>query len=111
MMGRIVSTLSLTRLQKYSLFQKYKARSATCKKSRDISIWDINYTFDGTNLEVRAGNRFGQLVEKRFLYFGELGWVHDLKDVLDFVKVHDFFGTIGLWPVTQQSKDNIFGQG
>lgn len=35
MMGRMVSTLSLTRLQKYSLFQKYKARSATCK-SKDI---------------------------------------------------------------------------
>lgn len=29
MMGKIVSTLSLTRLQKYSLFQKYNARSAT----------------------------------------------------------------------------------
>jgi hypothetical protein len=28
-MGKIVSTLSLTKLQKYSLFQKYNARSAT----------------------------------------------------------------------------------
>jgi hypothetical protein len=32
MIGRIVSTLSLTRLQKYSLFQKYSALSAT---------WDV----------------------------------------------------------------------
>ena len=32
MMGNIVSTLSLTRLQKYSLFQKYKARSATLQR-------------------------------------------------------------------------------
>lgn len=29
MIGKMVSTLSLTRLQKYSLFQKYKALSAT----------------------------------------------------------------------------------
>jgi hypothetical protein len=32
MMGNMVSTLSLTRLQKYSLFQKYKARSATLQR-------------------------------------------------------------------------------
>lgn len=29
MIGNMTSTLSLMRLQKYSLFQKYRARSAT----------------------------------------------------------------------------------
>src|SRR5690242_7066934 len=41
MMGRIISTLSLTRLQKYSLFQKYSARSATwkCGLATDLASW------------------------------------------------------------------------
>lgn len=41
MMGRMISTLSLTRLQKYSLFQKYNARSATWKwgLATDLASW------------------------------------------------------------------------
>lgn len=41
MIGRIISTLSLTRLQKYSLFQKYRARSATwkCGLATDFASW------------------------------------------------------------------------
>jgi 3-oxoacyl-[acyl-carrier protein] reductase len=37
----MISTLSLTRLQKYSLFQKYKARSATWKwgLATDLASW------------------------------------------------------------------------
>jgi hypothetical protein len=36
MMGNITSTLSWTRLQKYSLFQKYKALSATFQLVRIV---------------------------------------------------------------------------
>jgi len=44
-MGRMVSTLSLTRLQKYSLFQKYKARSATFKKKQRDQQVDNRLSF------------------------------------------------------------------
>lgn len=39
MIGKMTSTLSLMRLQKYSLFQKYNARSATCTVTLDETIF------------------------------------------------------------------------
>lgn len=41
MIGKITSTLSLTRLQKYSLFQKYRARSATWKLVRHDRVREV----------------------------------------------------------------------
>ena len=38
MSGRTMPTLSEIRLRMYSLFQKYKARSATCTRNRDKSM-------------------------------------------------------------------------
>ncbi|MCV5090294.1 hypothetical protein OFC13_27045, partial [Escherichia coli] len=33
------------------------------------------------DLEVRAGNRFGELMEQRLLEVGEVRWVNDVEDV------------------------------
>lgn len=79
MMGKIVSTLSLTKLQKYSLFQKYNARSATYK-SHLAKFWcQKNWL---TDLEMRACYGFGQLIEQRLLNLGKFGRVHHLKYIL-----------------------------
>ena len=59
------------------------------------------------DLEVRAGYRFGELMEKRLLYLGKLGRVHDLKDVFNFVKEHNFFGAIHLGPVAKEAEHNL----
>lgn len=97
-MGRIVSTLSLTKLQKYSLFQKYSARSATWSS---VSMCYGRTGRQRTNLEMRAGDRLGQLMEQRLLHLYKLGWVHDLKNILDLIEIHDFLGAVHFRPVAQ----------
>jgi hypothetical protein len=52
------------------------------------------------DLEMRAGNRFGELMEQWLLDLGKLCRVHDLENILDFVEKHDFLGAIDLGPVT-----------
>jgi hypothetical protein len=52
-------------------------------------------------LEMRTGNGFGELMEKRILYFGEFPRVHDLEYVLNFVKEHHLLGAIHFWPIPQ----------
>lgn len=106
-MGRIVSTLSLTRLQKYSLFQKYNARSATCMSNIELERCLKGGNARSTHLEMGAGNRLGQLVEQGLLHLSELARVHDLKDVFDLIKIHDFFGAVGFGPEAQQTKDDL----
>lgn len=103
-MGRIVSTLSLTRLQKYSLFQKYRARSAT------FTLISQKITDHGkfcAYLEVRARDGFCELLEQRLLNLGELGGIHDFEDILDFVEEHDFFGAVDLGPISEKAEHNL----
>lgn len=59
------------------------------------------------HLEMRAGNRLGKLMEKRLLNFGELGGIHDFKNIFHFVQKHDLLGAVNLGPVAQQSEDNL----
>lgn len=59
---------------------------------------------------MRAGYRFGQLVEQRFLHLCELRWIHDLEDVFYFIQEHDLFGAVHLGPVAKKTKDNLFCQ-
>lgn len=59
------------------------------------------------NLEVGACNRFGQLMEQRFLNFGKLSWIHDLKDVFHLVEEHDLFGAVDLGPVPEKTKHDL----
>lgn len=47
MIGKMTSTLSLMRLQKYSLFQKYNARSATCTATLDETILHVTGALPG----------------------------------------------------------------
>jgi len=56
---------------------------------------------------MRAGNGLGQLMEQRLLHLYKLRRIHDLKDILDFIEVHDFLGTVHFRPVAQQPKDNL----
>jgi len=53
------------------------------------------------NLEVRACNRLGQLVEEGLLDFGELGWIHDLEDIFNFVEEHDLLCAVDFGPIAQ----------
>ena len=103
MIGRITSTLSLIRLQKYSLFQKYRARSATFGWAlvKFVIYRDVPY------LEMRACNGLGQLVEERLLNLGELIRIHNLKDILYLIEVHDFLSTIDLRPISEQSENDL----
>ena len=105
MMGNMVSTLSLTRLQKYSLFQKYKARSATLQRE---SVPGYRESKRGaTHLEMGTGHGFCQLIEQRFLDFGELSRIHHLKYVFNLVKKHDLFCAVHLWPVAEKAQDHL----
>ena len=61
-----------------------------------------------TNLEMRASDRFRELLEQRYLDLGELGRVHDLEDVFHLVQVHNLLRTVGLGPIAQQTKDHLF---
>ena len=98
MMGSIVSTLSLTKLQKYSLFQKYKARSATLRlDSVPTSCADHS---NPTHLEMGTGHRLCQLVEQRLLNLRKLARVHHLEDVFDLIQKHDLLCAVHLGPVT-----------
>jgi hypothetical protein len=58
-------------------------------------------------LEMGAGDRLGELIEQWFLDLGKLGGIHDLEDIFNLVKEHDFFGAVCLWPVSQQSKYDL----
>jgi hypothetical protein len=69
-------------------------------KGRANKSW-LNY------LEMRTGDGFGELMEKRILNFGKFPRVHDLEYILHFIEKHDFFGAIYLWPVSQQTKDDL----
>lgn len=91
-------TFSVTRLQKYSLFQKYNARSATCIRCQYMPFSGI-YCDDGTNLEMGAGHGLGELVKQRLLHLGELIRIHDLEDVLHLVQEHDLLRAVDLGPV------------
>lgn len=64
-----------------------------------------------SDLEVGAGNRFGELMEERLLNLGELGWVHDLENVFNLIEEHNLFGTVDFGPVTQQTENHLFCQG
>lgn len=107
MIGRMTSTLSLMRLQKYSLFQKYKARSATL-----MSMLLAGLMSDGRRsyLEMWAGHRFGQLVEQRFLHLRKLVRIHYLEDVFHLIQKHDFLGTIDFRPVPKEAQNNLATQ-
>ena len=96
MMGRMTSTLSLIKLQKYSLFQKYRALSATCEmlEARRKSI-ALCY------LEMWAGDRFSQLVEKWLLDLGKFVRIHNFEDIFDFVEEHDFLGAVDFRPIAK----------
>lgn len=54
-----------------------------------------------------ARNRFGKLREQRFSNFGKFRRVHHLEDIFNFVEEHDFFRTVGLGPVPEQTKNNL----
>lgn len=59
------------------------------------------------DLEVWTSNRLGELMEKGFLNLGELGWVHDLEDVLNFIEEHDFLRAVDFWPVAKEAQNNL----
>jgi hypothetical protein len=105
MMGNMVSTLSLTRLQKYSLFQKYKARSATLQ--RGVSSRLIGSQTSATHLEMGTGHGFCQLIEQRLLDFGELCGIHHLEYVFHLIEKHDLFCAVHLWPVAEKAQDHL----
>lgn len=54
-----------------------------------------------SHLEMRAGDRFCQLVEERLLNFGELCRIHHLKDVLYFVQEHDLLCAVDFRPISK----------
>lgn len=107
-MGRMTSTLSLTRLQKYSLFQKYSARSATCRVVRCEYVRRLRKS---NHLEVWASHRLGELAEQGLLDLCKFGRVHDFENVFNLVQEHDFLGAVDLGPVAQETKHDFLGQG
>jgi len=60
------------------------------------------------NLEVRTGDRLGQLVEKRLLHLCEFGRIHDLENILYFIQEHDLFGAVHFWPITQKTEHHLY---
>jgi hypothetical protein len=60
-----------------------------------------------SDLEVRACDRLCELVEERFLDFGEFGGVHDFEDVLNLVQEHDLFGAVDFGPVAKKTEDDL----
>lgn len=64
-----------------------------------LVVPEVKSTF--CDLEMRACNGLGKLMEEWFLNLGKLCWVHDLKDILNFVQEHDFFCAVDLRPVSQ----------
>ena len=62
------------------------------------------------DLEMRAGDRFGQLVEQGLLNLGELGRIHDLKNVFNLVEEHDLLGAVDLGPISQETEYDLSQQ-
>ena len=59
-------------------------------------------------LEMWTSYRFSELVKYRFLNLCKFRGVHDFEDIFNFVEEHDFLRTIDFWPVSEESKDNLF---
>lgn len=59
------------------------------------------------NLEMWAGDRLGELVEKWLLHLGELSRVHHLKDILHLIQKHHFLRAVRFRPVPKESEDNL----
>ena len=59
------------------------------------------------DLEVRACDGFGKLVEEWLLNLGKLCWIHNLKDILNFVQEHDFLCAVDFGPISEKAKDNL----
>jgi hypothetical protein len=59
------------------------------------------------DLEVRASDGLGELMEKRFLDLCEFSRVHDFENVLNLVQEHDFLGAVDLGPVPEKAKDDL----
>lgn len=64
-----------------------------------LVVPEVQRTFG--DLEMGAGNRLGELIEQRLLDFGELAWIHHLKDVFHLIQVHNLLGAVGLGPEAQ----------
>jgi hypothetical protein len=47
-------------------------------------------------------------MEERLTNFGELRGVHHFEDILNFVEEHDFLGTVHLWPISKETKHNLY---
>jgi len=62
---------------------------------------------DQTYLEMRACNRFGELIKQRLLDLCKFGRVHDFENVLYFVEEHDFLGAVHLWPIAQKAQNDL----
>lgn len=56
---------------------------------------------------MRTGNRLGQLIKQRFLYLGKLCRVHDLKNVFYLIEEHDFFRTVDLRPISEETQYHL----
>ena len=56
---------------------------------------------------MRAGHRFGQLIEQRLLDFSKLVWIHDLEDVFNFIKEHDFLGAVDFRPISKETQHDL----
>ena len=56
---------------------------------------------------MRTSHGLGELMEERILDFGEFPRIHYLEYILDFIKKHDLFGAVYLWPVSQQPQDDL----
>jgi hypothetical protein len=63
-----------------------------------LIIPEVKSTF--SNLEMRAGDGFGQLMKERLLDLRKLCRVHNLEDILHLVQEHDLFGAVDLGPVS-----------
>lgn len=59
-------------------------------------------------LKVGTGYRFCQLIEKRFLDFGEFLRIHDLKDIFDLIQEHHLFGAVDFRPISKEAKNNLY---
>ena len=58
-------------------------------------------------LEVWACNGLCQLMEQRFLHFGKLIGIHDLKYILHLIQEHYFLSAINFWPIPEKPKDDL----
>lgn len=70
-----------------------------------LVVPEVQSTFG--DLEMGTGNRLGQLIEQRFLDFGELARIHHLEYVFHLIQVHNLLSAIGLRPEAQQAENNL----